>query len=185
MTPNITVKKVSTFQGHEGIGMNADVYVNGTYIGHAHDAAYGGEIDFQRDVEPNNAAKDKKIKDLIKSVHDYAASLPKIKPEGYSFEFQPDFNYLIDEAVNKVIAEKEEKKKQKKFKKGFAWGVPNANRYTYLPLGKGLTFEKLIAEKHITGKRILQTRINVLKMQMKKDEVFLNASYLQSLGFDV
>lgn len=185
MTPNITVKKVSTFQGHDGIGMNADVYVNGTYVGHAFDAANGGEIEFHRDVDLHNEAKDKKIKELIQSVHDYAASLPKIKPEGYNFEFQPDFNYLIDEAVNKVLAEKEEKKLQDKFKKGFAWGVPNANRYKFLPLGKGLTFEKLLAEKNIAGKHIVQTRINVLKLQMQKGEVFLNAEYLKSLGFEL
>ena len=185
MTPNITAKKVSTFQGHDGIGMNADIYVNGTYVGHAFDAAHGGEIEFNREVDLHDAAKDKKIKELIQSVHDYAAGLPKIKPEGYNFEFQPDFNYLIDEAVNKVLAEKEKKKLDTKLKKGFAWGKPNGTKYTYLPLAKGHTFETLLAEKNVPAKHLIQIRLNVLKKQLKEGEVFLNAEYLKSLGFEL
>ena len=38
----LEVKKVSTFEGHDGQGYNCDLYYKGKRVAHAHEAAYGG-----------------------------------------------------------------------------------------------------------------------------------------------
>ena len=97
----VTLKKVKTFDGREGIGLNADVYVNGVKCFAYIDDASGGESH----CYPYN-------KELYQQLKDYAASLPKEKVTGTGsdFEIQPDIDTLINNALCKRELEYAHKK---------------------------------------------------------------------------
>jgi hypothetical protein len=176
-TPNITVKNVKTFQGHDGIGVNADVYVNGVFIGYAHDGAYGGELEFQRHFD--DKSRDKVI-GLIDLVEAYAKSLPEVDLNAdRSFSdkplmVQPTFESLIDDAINADIAKKEEAKREKKKGRGIMYGVPNAPVYNIITWKK-----KNLADVPIA---VLQATVDNVKKRLTSGQVFLNADTLTSLG---
>lgn len=97
----ITLKKVKTFDGHEGIGLNATVFVNGEKCFGYIDDASGGEPHHY----PFN-------KELYQQLKDYAASLPKEKVD--DFEIQPDIDTLVNKAFEAYELEKSDKRMMKK-----------------------------------------------------------------------
>jgi hypothetical protein len=101
----VTLKKVKTFDGREGIGLNADVYVNGEKCFYFLDDASGGESHHY----PFN-------KELYQQLKDYAASLPKEKVTGTrsDFEIQPDIDTLVNKAFEAYELEKSDKRMMKK-----------------------------------------------------------------------
>lgn len=98
----VTLKKVKTFDGREGIGLNAEVYVNGEKCFYYIDQADGG-ISYKVPIYN---------KELYKKLEEYAASLPKEKLE--DFEIQPDIDTLVNKAFEAYELEKSDKKMMKK-----------------------------------------------------------------------
>ncbi len=93
----VTLKKVKTFQGREGYGLNADVYVNGVKCFFFMDDAGGG-------MPKHMPIYDKSLYQQLK---DYAEKLPiKSYEESKELEFQPDIDTLVDEAYEKYLFNK-------------------------------------------------------------------------------
>ncbi len=104
----LTLKKVKMFQGHDGVGLNADVYVDGVKTLFIFDGATGGESE-------HSVFDKEKYAELEK----YAASLPeyplysKEDIERYSCEqvmMKVDIDHLINEELDRLEKEKNEKR---------------------------------------------------------------------------
>ena len=171
--PTIELKKVKTFLGREGYGLNADVYINGVKAAFVRDDASGGEIDF--DIFDNAA---------FKVLTDYAASLPAvpidfgdgpISRDGKVLTTQPDAAQLVDEAYNEYEKAKFVKGLGKKMMFAIMIGVPGANSY------REVKFKIPLAA---IDKARLQGYVNEYKTKLKKDEVFLNTNFAE-LGITI
>lgn len=182
--PVITVKKVQTFRGHDGIGVNADVYIDKIFVGYAHDDANGGELDFQFVFGENPAIRErakKKFDELTK----YAASLdeidldPERKWSKNPMMVKVSADDLINDVINKHIEEKENAKKEKEKMRAIMYGVPNSECYKIIHW-TGKTMMQVCSTTQ--GKMIAQATIKDLKKKLKNGEVILNASYLETLG---
>ncbi len=98
----VTLKNVKTFRGHEGIGLNATVFVNGEKCFYYIDQADGG-ISYKVPIYN---------KELYKKLEEYAASLPKETVD--DFELQPDIDTLVNKALESYELEKVNKRLMKK-----------------------------------------------------------------------
>lgn len=182
----IQLKKIKTMNGHEGIAFSADVYINGKCAAYAVDDGNGGEIDVH--PYPN-------YRDLVDQAEAWAKTLPdKVVPslsdrdKDKSFTVKMNLTEIIEDRFMDYLQAKEEKANAKKWTTGYAWGAPNAGMYTFLRLGAKQSFDSLLAETNPhkeTNRKIIQSRIDVIKKQLKVGEVILNANYLRSLGFTV
>jgi len=98
------VKGVKTFRGHDGIGVNANLYHGKKKIAEVHDGAYGGALEVHW-VDFNNSRKlDALLKDLPEQPDSYEDS-------GFSKLDAEDF---INRLINRELLSKELKKKLKK-----------------------------------------------------------------------
>ena len=112
----ITIRKLQTMVGTDDVIVHCHVYANGKEIGIAHDDGNGGGIQFQ--LHPNDAP----TRALLEKVEAYAAALPEIDLNTDKIlgndpnMFQPDLEWLIDEAINQKLIDQGDKKieKQKK-----------------------------------------------------------------------
>jgi hypothetical protein len=180
-TPIITVKKLQTFRGHDGVGVNADIYVDGVLIGYFHDGAYGGEPEF------DSIRDDIRAIAKIKDIETYVKTLPMkdIDPEkifGKPMLIKQDIYTLMDDAVNDAIGKKADQKNDKVKMKAIMYGIPSASNYHYISW-KGRTLADIVALPN--GINLLQTQVDRIKkviLENGKGEIFLNADYLKSLG---
>ena len=189
-TPIITVKKVSTFQGHDGIGVNADVYIDGIHVGHFYDEARGGEPEFSRAIHMGDKKKDDLVRSLLKELDAYAKSLKPVDLNAdRSFGnkplmVQPTAESLMDDVINAEIGKKEDAKFTKKLEKQSLKGIVYGSKDRYRVWSwKNLTLAQLL--QHPQGKSVLQTRVNIIKLELKKGESILNADYIKSLGITI
>lgn len=184
-TPVITVKKVSSFNGHDGIGVNADIYIDGVYVGHFFDSAHGGEPEFNTAYDGGDATVRDKANAKLKELEEYAASLPEVDLNAdKSFGNEPLMHKksdidLMDDAINKVLTERDDKKKEKEMLKGILYGNPKVGNYRIVSW-KGLDLAQVAARPE--GLLTIQTQVNRIKKEMKSWEVFLNADILTKLG---
>jgi hypothetical protein len=132
--PKIDFKKVKTFRGMEGYGINADVYINGVKCLFIMDSGDGGEINIEENIVGNSEL----VSNNIKLLNDYIAQLPKKKWNiGGKIKYE---NVTLEDYLNDKIAEwaeeKEKKaievKKQKLFSTCIVIGVPNAKTYQFI-----------------------------------------------------
>lgn len=94
----VTLKKVKTFTGREGIGLNADVCVNGVKCFAYIDDASGGESHHY----PYN-------KELYQQLKEYVKTLPErkaLEEFGPGAMFKPDIDTLINDALAKHEVDK-------------------------------------------------------------------------------
>lgn len=187
--PIITVKKVSTFQGHDGIGVNADVYIDGVEVGHFYDEARGGEPEFSRTVHMDDKKKDALVKSLLKGLDAYAKSLKPVDLNAdRSFGnkplmVQPTAESLMDDVINAEIQKKEDAKFAKRLEKQSITSILYGTKDRYQGWSwKNTTLAQLVQTP--SGKSALQTRVNIIKLELKKKngETILNSEYLKSLG---
>src|SRR3990172_8372470 len=97
-TNDVTLKNISTFQGHDGIGLNADIYIRGRKVAHVFDGAYGGCFEYT--ILGNNDQERDENKNLFKELEDFISTLPKKsvdRGDGIMFEFTFDMDTLINE----------------------------------------------------------------------------------------
>jgi len=171
--PKVTLKKVKTFLGMEGYGVNADVYVDGKLACVAIDSGDGGCMDFQPNYKNLEQSKA-----LIKKLEDYCASLPKkiIKVGGKDYKHQPTMEDFINDKLMEWANEKDKKKTERLYKQAIVFGKPNGTSYKYLK------YKKPLAE---INKNALQLQVDVVKKQRcKNGEVILNTN-LEELGITV
>ena len=172
-TPKIELKRIKTFRGMEGYGLNADVYVDGVKTCLAMDDATGGGMRF----EIYDQAK-------YKLLEDYANSLPStplmidgkhMERDGKPIMMKVTVEELIDKAYNDYEKEKTEAKKVKLMVDHLIWGVPDANSYTTVKFRLPLT-------KIPTA--TLQQAVDKYKATFKNGEKFLNTN-LNALGINL
>ena len=101
---NYNVKGVKSFEGHDGIGINANFYYGKKKIAHVHDGAYGGELE----VHYFDQEASKKFDVFLK---DYPEQPDTYEDSGFSKFDQEDF---INRLVNRDLLGKELKNKLKK-----------------------------------------------------------------------
>lgn len=175
----ITIKKVKTMDGHEGLAYSGDVYINGVYVGRAINDGNGGELclHFYSDKP--------KVRELIGDAEIWAKNQPDMVleyGEGKTLTFKSNLQEKVDAVFNEYFEQKEKEKLVKAQKVEIQWGVPNSYGYTRIRW-KGLTLEQ-VAQKP-QGLLALQTRINTIKRDLKDGEEIFNAEYLRSLGCTV
>ena len=173
--PNVQLKNVRTFAGHDGTGLNADIWINGINCMHVFDGAYGGEFEYTENTYNNPKAE--QVKANIQLLDDYIAQLP---PQDTPYG---KIKYNRDCYIDDVLAEMEKAKTQKKMQKlmltAIIWGVPNGDRYTYLDYKIPLTGLSK------TAPRMLQERIDKIKAQYCTDGVVILNTNLTELGVKV
>lgn len=171
MKPQITLKGVKTFRGMDGVGLNADVYINGVKCYFALDEGCGGEMVFNSyalcETDPRKKAE---IIKNIKLVDEYIATLPKIvcNTFGEPFSYPATLATLIDEIYEQQAQEKQKiaflKKRTKRQLTSIVIGIPEGNEYRFWDLH----YE--IAKMPVP---YLQQKIDAIKKQHCKDGVVI------------
>lgn len=159
----IELKKVKSFRGHEGVGLNAEVWVDEVKTFYFIDEAGGGEPYHQQIWSREKYA----------ALEKYAASLPK-RPlwseddlVRYGRE-QEMMDVTIDDLVNELFdnieKEKFKKKMEKKMTTHLMWG--NENQYRELSW-KGFTIDQMTTNH----KGIVQKALRDLKEKYPNGEL--------------
>jgi transcription initiation factor IIF auxiliary subunit len=107
-TPKVELKKVKTFRGTDGYGLNADIHINGVKCLLVIDEANGGCFNYQNIYDEKNKTKALENIALLK---EYIKNQPKkVYPWG-------SVAYDMDMLVDDILAEQEEKKLKKMLEK--------------------------------------------------------------------
>jgi hypothetical protein len=171
----IELKKVKTFRGHDGVGLDCDLYVDGKKIAHVFDDARGGEVEYEAyGPGPDFQANRKILQDL----ETYAKTLPEIKlPANLGGGSLPmDLDSLINDILKDMEYQKFEKKLKKKFPTHILIGVPKTGQYREFSYGKPTwALSKIPKDK-------LQADVDKIKAQLKPKEKFINDIHLRTLG---
>ena len=102
----------------------ADLYINGKKVGECKNDGKGGCSDYYGSTPENNQ--------LIRQAEDYFKTLPKVKAEGYNFEYQPTLEDAIDKQLELYLKAKEQKRMSKLFQTAIVFGKPNGYSYRYM-----------------------------------------------------
>ena len=161
------------FQGHDGTGLNADVWINGVNCMHVHDGAYGGEFEYQENTFNNPKAA--QVKANIKLLDDYIATLPEVESDmgGHKFKFKMNRDFYIDKVLEEQETAKAKVKQEKKmnalYTHALVIGKPNENKYRFMDMKRPLSevpalllqsyLAKLRRECETTGEQILNTNL--------------------------
>ncbi|MFA5366657.1 MAG: hypothetical protein WC333_02135 [Dehalococcoidia bacterium] len=175
--PKLELKKIKTFRGMEGYGLNADLYINGVKCYFVLDEGNGGEIDFQPELYQNPKAE--QVKANIKLLDEYIATLPEQElftdDKGKKHTYKPDLSFILDELINEQEKAKVAKKMEKLFETAICFGVPNSGRYRYITWKNKKPLSAM-------PKIIIQGEVNRIKAKECKDGVVILNTNLQSLG---
>jgi hypothetical protein len=168
--PKVEIRKLQTFKGHDGIGVNADVHINGIKCMYVHDGAYGGELEINTYSIGDACPKDNSIDKNEQLLIDYLNTLPNtISLEDY-------INDLINTELIKKATAKNDKKFAKVCEQAICVGIPGNDKYSYL--------KSKFPLKQIP-KDQLQLEVNLIEMQYcKKGVVILNKN-LEALGISI
>jgi hypothetical protein len=172
VNPQLKLTNVKTFQGREGYGLNADLWLNGVKICFVRDAGNGGCFDY--DIYGDTDTERRRNRETLKDIEEYAKSLPEKEygPELGGGTYQPDLENLINELFEEVEKKKADKKMVKKMETHIILGVPNANIY------RALNLKRPLSDYHITA---LQRYVDRCKGELRNGEVILNTN-LEALG---
>lgn len=164
--PKVQLKNVHTFEGHDGLGLNADVWINGIKCMHVFDGAYGGEMEYTEHTYDNPKAE--QIKANIKLLDDYIATLPEETSTfgDKTFKFKVNRDIFINNLYEQMQMEKH-------MKKAILVGDPNSTSYqrfswkgktlAQMPVGALQMTVNQIKKKYCTGNvRILNTNLEAL-----------------------
>lgn len=146
----------------------ADLYINGKKVGYCKNDGHGGCTDYHGDNPECNQ--------IIRDAEDHYKTLPKVKAEGYSFEYQPTLESAIDEEFELYLKSKEEKKMRKLFNHAIVFGKPNGNSYRYY------NYKRPLSEVPVHQLQLLI--VSLKNKELKEGEVILNDN-LTTLGLTV
>ncbi len=127
-TPNVQIKNLKTFNGHDGIGVNANVFINGKKCFSVFDSAHGGDLEIQ--------------------YYDYDQILGKERAGEYINELLlhidtlKDINSLedyINDLINTELQAKDDKKFEKQCMDSICFGVPDSGAYSRMTYKKSLS----------------------------------------------
>ena len=162
--------KIGLAFSEETICFTADIFANGVKIGYAKNDGNGGCTYY-------NSYENKR--DLIKTAEEYAKTLP---PTIYKeFTLESNLENIIDGIIDKMVADKENAKLQKKLVKltenNIVFGVPNSNKYSYIGF-KGKVNLKDRAKTQ-QGREAITKLYNRIKGELKQDEEIFNKNLEQ------
>lgn len=178
--PKVQLKKLQMFEGHDGYGFNADVWINGVKCLHARDDAWGGEYDYYdyKDYNDKSNPNNAKIDANVQLLNDYIASLP---PKDYELgdktrKIDISLDIFINDLVIEELQRKERLKMQRKMKTCVLFGKKDDDHYAYLNFKKPLTSFPLnylqmqvdkIKKEHCTdGIEILNTNLELIGVKL-------------------
>jgi hypothetical protein len=173
---NIEAKNVKTFEGHDGTGYNASIYINGTRVAKAKDLADGAPLD----IRPLGD----KSKKIIKEAREYISTLPERecklppKPNGEveTFTLDESLELLIEDAVNDYLIQQDIKRLQKK---GFVFrdhSQPEGRQISHVSYKR--TLQYLVDKGY---KERLQEDLDKYVSELTEDEEIVNSN-LEELG---
>ncbi len=169
--PKIELKKVKTFRGHDGVGLDCDLHVDGKKVCHVFDSAHGGENEYHE--YGNTPEEVKSNRQILLDLNEYAKTLPPNKfPDDLGGKEYPQD---LGDIINTLLMDIEIKKK---FNTHIVVGVPGGDSVREISYGKPVIKLKLFQVSD------LQFRVNTIKTQLKEGEQILNTN-LQSLGITV
>ena len=124
--PKVVLKNIKTFEGMEGYGLNADIWINGVKCLRVIDEGNGGEFLYR----PVYGEKNKTIIETnVNLLENYIKTLSPFKSPIDGMEFPMDMDLFVDQ----ILGEQEKQRWDKKFKKmqetAFLVGKPNSDRY--------------------------------------------------------
>jgi hypothetical protein len=170
--PRVEIKKVKTFRGMEGYGLNADIHINGVKCMFVIDEGNGGEFRYETNRDPK---KQHIIDENIRILEDYIKSLPakKMKMGDSEFEIDMDMDIYIDD----VLMEQETMKRLNKLQKNsIVFGRKENDAWNVLKYNVRLTE---------VPHAMLQKKVDEIKSQHCKDGVTILNTNLAILGIKV
>ena len=187
----ITLKNLKTFAGHDaGLGINADICLNGKAFAHAYDDAYGGMMDIDalgsvdKVGDTYEASKElKRNREIIKEVEAAIAKYPEheVVFGGRPHMVKEDLEGLVNALVDEMETQKRIKRDQKK-------GILIKTVMGYRTLAwKAGTIDGMLKKYpgDLNKKKILDmVQKGYDECKAKGDEV-LNLEYLKSIGINI
>lgn len=180
--PKVVLKNVKIFQGHDGTGLNADVWINGVNCMHVYDGAYGGEFEYTENLYNNPKAE--LVKKNIALLNEYVDQLPA-EDSGIIKDGKPMMiKYGLDVYIDRILEKQEKEKANKKFEKqklklmqtAILLGIPENSNYSYVKFKRPLS--------DIPRDR-LQTHLNTIVLTHCKRGVQVLNTNLEQLGVEV
>lgn len=174
--PKVEFKNVHTFAGHDGTGLNADIWINGIFCMHVFDSACGGEFEYTENTFNN--PKTKQVEANIKLLDDFIAQMPEQSTPYGKIKFDRDcyINEILAKQEDAKAEAKHEKKKRALYSHAIVIGDPAKTAYRYFD------FKRPLSE---IAPMIVQRQINIAKIEYcKNGEVILNDN-LKALGLTV
>ena len=174
---DIKLKNLKTFKGHDGTGINADVYIYGKKCFSVFDAAYGGELEIEYQDYDKVLGKER-AGDYINQLLEFLG-LPLDQLALREYKTGKEINSLED-YVNVLITDSLKEKEQKRFDKqcidSICFGIPDSYSYSRI------TYRKPLAD---FPKDALQMIVNNIKKSDCKDGVVILNKNLSELGIKV
>jgi hypothetical protein len=190
LEPHIEFKKVKTFQGMEGQGLNADIYINGVKCFFMRDDGNGGMVDFDRydnRMNPSIAIETnvQLVDAWIKTIPDTIIPLqrkPTIEDPRTELVIEADYESYFNQKYEDYLKAKDtlkfEKKKMEMYKTAIVLGNPaTPEQYSFLNYKRKLNeFPKVW----------LQQEVNKAKAKYCTGNVqILNKNHIASLGITI
>jgi len=159
MKKSMEIKNVKTWNGHDGIGLNCIVYLNGKRAFEYLDNANGGGGDISYRID----------KELTKKIEDWIDSQPAVVcTEPHAFEYKYNIDNLINDLHQKYTDKKFDRAKQKKMLTCIIIEHPDKNGYRYYKFPRNLSLIPVdLLKQHIVkiksglklGEKIVNTNL--------------------------
>jgi hypothetical protein len=170
--PRCELKNVKTFRGHDGIGLDADLWINGIKCMHIFDDARGGEFEYEHCIYKNPKAE--KVKANIRLLEDWINAQPKVHSDELNFDYTYDLDIFVNELLEEMEHKKFEAKKKKLYETAIVAGKPNSKSYMSWKLPRPVAFYPANVLKNFIEKNV--------RPYLKDGVVILNPN-LKTLGF--
>jgi len=117
----LTLKKIKTFIGHEGYGLNADLYLDGVKVAFVLDDANGGEVDHQF----IDKASEDRVWAFIKSIPD-DDDAKEMRTSDYWMKYPKAIEtHKLDALINEFVDNYQNDKKLNRLRKTkVLWNKP-------------------------------------------------------------
>jgi len=180
--PKCEVKKVKFHEGHEGTGVNADLWINGVNCAHVLDDGNGGCLDIYTNPDAKSKANMKLLTDFVDSLPEKPLDFGHgvIKDEQGNVRMDKT---TLEDYVNELLYAYDRKQTQKKMQKqmlnSILFGVPNGMSYKMITYKVPLS---VLAESHrpFLIKKIMEIKVN----ECKNGVQILNTN-LEALGLEI
>lgn len=187
----ITLKNLKTFAGHDaGLGINADICLDGFPFAHAYDDAHGGMMDIQPLGGLNKVGDSYEVSPLLKRTRqmivDVEAAIAKypeheVELGGRPYKVKENLEGIVNALVDEAETQKQIKRDQKK-------GILVKIAIGYRTIGwKAGTIDNMF--KKYTGEANKKQILDMVQKaydecKAKGDEV-INLEYLKSIGINI